>query len=265
MASRQEIIEEREKFAMKMFDYAESPIKKWISQCLGKNPEELFADYNDDYDRISIEFNNKYYNMYLSTEKPKKLFDVGMMKDSESIRKAASLLYDSVQNVFTPVITASTIADLNLRKKTMLMAPLLNEAEMNFRIVYINKLDIEIKNYDQQLSGIGFQIKRLSDPTKIKAEGKEKAKELLDKLFKMQADCLAKRNAIDKEELKKIDSECKDFNSEIEAYPRLYMVFEQNNAGDMKLLNNRLPQIGTAYQDPDEETFVDKFKKEFNK
>ena len=77
--TRQEALEEKKKWSIKYFDYAESAIKEWIALELEESVELLFDDYNDESDFISINVADDNYTFYL-TPFPNELTDDSAFK-----------------------------------------------------------------------------------------------------------------------------------------------------------------------------------------
>lgn len=255
MSTRQELEEEKIKLINKMFDCAEAPIKEWVAKCLNIQVKELFPDYKQDIDNIFVERDGEYFHMYLSNSANCPSFSI-TEKDDDSVKKAASLLYDAVNIVFT---SFSKVTD---NEEIKLMAPMFEEKTMSFRLTYHNKYKMELFNCEQQLAAISAQLKRLVDPKKIVESGKEKANELKEQLLNMQRSTLLHYNSIDKKLMEETEEKLLDLNKKAEQFPKLYMVLEKNSGLNIDSIGSRLPEIGTRFQDPDEENLIDKLKNE---
>ena len=256
--SKSSSLEEKKKWAMKYFDYAESTVKEWIADFLEEDPNCLFDEYNEETDVISTKENNKIYTFYLSTTEETKTPNFNIteeeLKSSEKIRKAASVMYDSVYTTYGPIVKTM----INSGYKMENIFPEFVENGMYFRFSMFNNLEVKKNNATSQLLQIGEQIKKINGK-----EGEEFEK-IRSQLVGIQNEQLNIANGILDNDIKNLEKVCIKKNLELKEGPFLYIC----GGPDIEVKDNvkykRLPQFGLKYQDPDEETYIDTLKKEYN-
>ena len=257
--SQQEILEEQKKYAMKFFDYAESPIQKWLALYYNEPVKVLFPDFKDESDLISVEFDGNYYILYITEKKSVgNSFDLTTMEKSNSIKKAASLLFDAVRNTFFPI--AKTIT--NHKEECSLLIPMFDDKTMSFELRAFNRLAMEREQCDKELVQIGVQLKRLGEQSNIKAAHKKQAAQLRKQLNEMQIRSLEKFNSIPINKVKEMDERCLELNKKLATSQRLYMILGKNAKPTEDTVAKRLPAFGLSYQDPDEDNYIDKLRDE---
>ena len=279
--SRQEILEEQKKFAMKYFDYAECPVQKWIANYLNTDVNSIFVDFKDNSDIISVKHENDYYTLYLSTVVNN--FDIATMESSDSIKKAASLLYDAVRNVFVPVVktisnvscqAAGQVADTTIIipsetpwDKTNLLVPMFCDKTMSFSLMAFNRYKMEKKNYETELNNICQQLERIKNQN-IPLPHKKQAEGIKKQLITMQVEVLKKLNDIPDEKIEAVDKQCEELNKTLanlatadNSACKLYMHLEKNIKPTDETIGSRLPSFGFTYQDPTEDNYIDDLRK----
>jgi hypothetical protein len=260
---------EAEKAAItnKLFDCAEAPIKEWIAEFIGEDPSVVFNDYTDDVDLIGFQENDKHYNAYLVTLDCDVTSNVNpeLLKSSEKARKACSMLFDGTYQVFASVLQ---VVKKRFFDQLRNLRPMFDEPTMSFKLIRINGAAAQLKAaLEQKAKAITF-LAEAKDPLSV--ENQEKVDSFINGLN----DIIVKNS---KEVLDAEESICIETNKKLETYDKLCIVVEESNAdgegvngmldsGDLenadKLLS-RLPTFGLNYQDPDEENYIDKLKKEY--
>lgn len=286
MASLADKQAEQKKWAMKYFDYADIPIKEWISAVLDEDANHLFDDYEDDdndTDLLNIkDENDRTFSFYLTAfpENDKKTFALtpDEIKDSPKLSRAMKLMFDSVYTVFPPVV--KTMSNMNHKMEDVF--PVFDDKYHAFKLTKLNGLAHKrmalMKNMDQ----IIYQFGQLKEKTQaldnmIKQaeekkddevlmdlkQKKEQSDELEQKLQTMAQDTESQINEITKEKMELSQQECDGMNKLLEDAPMLYLCCEMdkdNISTEVKLRG--MPEFGVPFQDPDEESYVDKYKKE---
>lgn len=292
--SKQEALEEKKKWSVKYFDYAESPIKEWIAAHVGESVEVMFDDYNDYSELLSVEIGQEHYTFYLTpfpnnvqdanarnsdaakdtakdtpstpaipatpvilaTPAIPTAFDISKQefKEKHQLQKAAVMMFEAVYTVFTAVIKSMPRLPAELED----IFPDFNETGMYFIFRKANKAQIEKTNCEKMLCQISEQYERIKD--RVGAE----ADELRNKLVKLQKEQLDKRNEITDEMIRKNEEHCNAANASLANGEKLYIVLEKNVKPNDESIMRRLPEFGLKYQDPTEETAVEKFKKEYD-
>jgi hypothetical protein len=271
--SKQAIAEEKHALSMKFFDYAETPIKEWISAHLQATQQDIFNEEKTEADILSVCAKGKYYRLYYTVFKD----DVEeVAKDEyvsdEDIRKAMSMLYDAVRLVFPCVIASMQ----KYKDKLTDIVPKFNQNNLTYSFNMINQLklnralhmknmqDIQVQmaKINQKLDNINKELnKKTKTPEDI--EMLRNGNEIRDNLIITLNDEIKKVNAITEESIKERDAHCETINKELSTSIKLYLIVTKDKPDDDAIMK-RLPKFGMEYQDPDEETFIDTLKKEYN-
>ncbi len=274
--SRAEIAQERAAYTDKFFSCAESPIQEWIAAYIGKPVTELFSDYRDESDVIGFMHDSKHYNTYVVTMSAdsESLVDANVMKVSEKARKACSMLYDAVREVFMAVTgslaesleksdTSDASISTNDTQKTVELVkslmPVFVEAKMAFAIKRVNRKAMQLQAAQAQRTQL-LNFLRQAPKDGISVEQKELIQETFDQLNKVFTETT--QEALDAEE-----KLCKETNAKSETLDWMHIVLEESDPNDVETINEsmkRLPMFGLQFQDPDEENYIDKLKKEQN-
>lgn len=256
--SQQEILEEQKKYAMKFFDYAETPIQKWLAMYFCIPVKTLFPDFKDDTDLISVEESGNYYILYITEKQLESPCDYSYMENSISIKKAASLLFDAVRNTFFAIVKT-----MNGHKDVSeLLIPIFNDSIMAFELKAFNRLAMEKDQADKELLQISSQMQKLNDMNNVKAENRKQIMQLKTQLSQLQTDCLKKYNSITTDSITKMDNKCEELNKTLFGAPKLYIVLEKNTKPSAEQVAKRLPVFGIQYQDVDEDSYIDTLRKE---
>ena len=298
--SKAEILEEQQKWAMKYFDLAETPIKEWIADYLEEDPEVLFEDYKETYDIISTEADGQYYTFYLSTDDSTddntdelKLDDSTdsnidsnidklklddntdndiddntselklndnlpyfnvtkqIIQRSLSIKHAIGSLLQSVYTVY-PAVSKTMV---NLKHRIEGIMPEFVEHDMYFRLKMINIPYAKKQQALQPIPEIQEQLRKIEN---VETPEVNKIRQQLSDLYNEQ---LNKFNSISEQEVSDAEKQCKLENEKLKHGPFLYVHANKNNHLDNDIIYKRLPQFGLRYQDPEDETLIDKLKK----
>lgn len=255
--SKAEAAKQQAELQDKFHNCTESIIKEWIAENMGKPVEELFDDYNDTTDVIGFCEGGKHYIAYVVTMEAdsKSLVDAELLKNSEKARKACSMLFDAIRTVFIAVVGSHVgkSEDSEFMKNLM---PIFIEESMAFRLIRVNRSLLEVKTamkHRQQIEQLKASGKELSED-EIKSVGAR-----IDEINKI-LDIDNQKKVMEEEEI------CKEINERI-AGIWLHIVLEETDPNDTDIANEsmkRLPTFGLLFQDPEEETYVDKLKKSLN-
>jgi hypothetical protein len=255
----QQTEEEKKAWAMRFFDYAEAPIKEWISSYLEENVETIFPDYSADSDIISIqEDNGTHYNVYLTPfptiikDSTAFVIEKDKFNTSEKLKKAASLLFDAVYAVYVPVLKSM----VNMGHRMEDIFPKFNDVQMYFEFNMVNKYYMQKQQACQNLIKIDEQFNRIKDIHT------QEANEIRTKLASLNMEYSEKNNAITDEMLNTQEELCRKENEIFALGTKLYVVLETNIKPKDDIIMKHLPDFGLKYQDPDEDNYVDKYKKE---
>jgi hypothetical protein len=247
--------EEKAKLLMKFFDYAESPIQEWISEYLEVDVKELFPDYQDNSDVLGFqcEVNGNHYEGYLvSMEAGDDCYvDKELLNISEKYKKTCSMLFDAVHQVFPAVV--GTIKE-EYKKQVSSIRPLFDNSNMSFKLHSINQSAAALQ--------VAVEAKKQLMPFLMNPGGQFD----IDTMNNIRSDINKCEKVIEshtKEMLDRDEDKCKSINLNLEKFNRLYIAVEESDEyqpTDASL--SRLPVFGLSYQDPEEESLVDKLKKQ---
>lgn len=249
-------LSEQMAYSQKFFDYVESPIKEWIADYLKLDVSEVFPDYLDDSDIIRFMVDNKQYSAYVLPlpHAAESFVDRDLIKESEKVRKACSILFDAVREVFMAVVGSITDPKLDHLKGFM---PVFVEDKMAFRLLRVNRKAMQLQAADTQRVQIE-KFLQTATGTGVTEDQKNMIQESLDKINKIF-------NENTKEVLNAEEEICRKINAELEFFDRLHIVVDETDPDEDGLEQEslkRLPTFGLPFQDPDEENYIDKLKKE---
>lgn len=257
--SKQEEIEDEKKWAMKYFDYAEDAIKEWISLQIKEEISIVFDDYKNSTDVITTEIDDIYYTLYL-TPFPEKiendtafLIDKNLFQTLPKLQTAVSKLFHSVYVVYAPIIKTMTHMWHHFED----VFPEFNEDKFYFTFKMANGFKIKRDQLYQKIFKIQDQFKLIYDKTDTKFD--ELKKQLLD----LQNETLNDLNKITDDIVEIQDKKCNAYNdSPLNNIAKLYIVLEKNKIQETEHIMRRLPDFGIKFQDPEEDNYIDKLKKE---
>lgn len=278
MASKEQIQAENAKIAEKHFDYAESIIKEWLAEYLNVPVANAFPDYTDHSDVLGFKSDGgKYYTAYLVTLKnntPVQL-DTSELKPETKFGKAVGIMLDAVNVVFGAIL--STI-EPEFSDRVINLRPILSSETMSFNLKYINIKALQLQQAVQRkhqinmyLSGKAKELEENKTAESISAEDMQKINGIVD-----QCDQIIK--SIPKSTLDSEQEKCTLENEKMTRLSSLYLVIEENTQeedtaeesndvlNDVSKLEEslqRLPTFGLPYQDPTQENYIDKIKKEY--
>lgn len=267
--SRAEAEEEKKKMIEKFFNSAESPIKEWISEYLNVDPEKVFPDYDEDSDDIGFKYKNTQYNAYLISMGPNEpsMVNKNLLKSSEEVRKACSMLFDAVQMVMPSVLHTS---DKEFADDLKGLHFQFDEDTMSFGLIVVNtaqyKKVMSVQHYQQVMQIKGSLEAKLNEPNTDENNISEIKKQLV-KVEELIIKAKSSYEEISNEDIEKEDERCKFVTEKLKLANKLYIVVEELDSNDVDAMNEglkRLPMFGTTYQDTEDESFVDKLKKEYD-
>lgn len=277
---------EQKKWAMKYFDYADVPIKEWISAVLDEDTSHLFDDYDEDNNETDIlnvkDENNNTFSFYLTAfpedDKPTFVLTPEEVKESPKLSRAMKLMFDSVYTVFPPVV--KTMSNMNHRMEDIF--PVFDDKYHAFKLTRVNGLAHKRMGLMKNMEQIIYQFGQLTEKTQeldrtikqaeekndievlnVLHQKKQQSRELETKLQDLAHDTETQINEITKDLMELSQQECDSVNKMLESAPMLYLCCERDKddiSNEIKLRG--LPDIGVPFQDPDEESYVDQYKKE---
>jgi hypothetical protein len=232
--------EEKVKLLEKMFSCAETPIKEWLAEIKNVDVEEMFPDFVDENDVFGFNMDNKHYNVYLvSMESNKTFIDPEILKN-EDAKKACEFVFNAVIMVYEKIIE-------NLPEMKCFGCKF-NDELMAFELFRYNMAYLQFNKYIRNIMYYEDLIKNM------KEEGKTDTIEILEKELEK---CKLLYENFDRSEIDKEVNICKEENNKKKSL--LHIVLDEDF--DNEYSYNRLFTVGQPYHDPDEETFIDKLKK----
>ena len=250
---------EKAAYVDKFFRCAEAPIQEWIAAYVKKTPIDLFPDYKDTSDVIGFMHDNVHYNAYLVSMPwgTDSLVDPELLKSSDKAKKACSMLYDAVRQVFMAITGSFEVHNKNDPNADLIksLMPQFDEQRMAFHLTRVNWKALQLKTAYLQKQQIHEYVQREQEISPDQLKAIQHSVEQLNRVF----------NDINKEVLDDYEELCKETNSTIKLYDWMHIVVEQSDPNDIESINNsmeRLPVFGLQYHDPDEETNIDKLRNE---
>ena len=232
--NKQEQEQEQLDIINKFFNYAESPIKEWIAKYLQKDIMEVFPDYQDNSDILGFqsEISNEYFVGYiLPMEKINKLFvDTFEMEKSNNYKKALSMLYDSVNHVFTAVVNT---ASKDYIERLKFIRPMFIEKYMAFQMCRINSSATKLK--------YAYEMVEEAKKNNISPDDKN------------IQECMKIINDLSEEKLNQEESLCIEENQKLKDYDLLYLVVDNDVKKYADEAHSRLITFGAQYCDPGED------------
>ena len=255
-SSRGDLAAEKQKWAMRYFDFTDNPIKDWVSDVLEEDVNTIFDDYRDSSDVLSVESKDKFYSVYV-THKPENVNHFPLKYEQvikqKKLHKAVSMMLEAVYTVYQPVI--KTMSSMGHRMEHV--HPKFDDVEMTFTLTAINTLEFERKNRLNRVLQIQSQLE------KIKNETGEEIEELRRQLNELKPQAIAFHNEITNAAIAECQETVNSINKVLKNKPKLYVCLDvnSNQTIDKEERYKRMPQFGLKYQDPDEETYIDKLKR----
>jgi len=254
--------QEKQKWMLKYFDVCEAPIKEWVAEALHvDNIHSIFDDYVDNADMLSVK-SKKNYRLYVK-QAPK---DSGrnfkltqeQIKSDDKLHRAVSMILDAVYMVYPPVIkTMQAYNDMFVN-----VFPKFEESDMSFELICINPLKNKKEHYLKEVMRVQQKIKNIEE-----LEDKKGCKQSIDnftieELIPVLNDFTKKHNEIANEDIAKLDEHKKLIDKQLKDASKLFICLDINKAlDDHNKIFKHMPKFGMKYQDPGEETLIDKVKR----
>lgn len=277
---------EQKKWANKHFDYADTPIKEWIAAVLDEDINHLFTDFRDTCYTECLDVKDEsgtmymfYYTVYPDDETTFVL-DPETINDSAVLSRAMRIMFDAIYTVFMPVV--KTMSNMSHRMENMF--PLFDATTHTFRLVCINSEERKktvlydtMRNVFNQSAQLKKNVEILTaqykqavddgqedDAAAYKAKLNE-AHELAQRLQNVVKEVEQKLDEIPDSLVQRETQRVEQINQSLVDAPRLYLCCERNLSGvDMEKCMQELPEIGLKFQDPDQENYIDRIKKQYS-
>jgi hypothetical protein len=295
-----EEMEANKKKNLKYFDYAELPIKKWISSYLDKQLNEIFDDINEDqYDVILFNHNNKQWCVDFEIENSncKAMIDSNYWEEEkcEKLNNSVKIMLEAIQFVYYPIINTMQ----NYKKNMQNIIPKFDPETLSF---YFHAICLEKIQYDNIMNNINYllfvknnhnnMINNLNNTNKNQEKKLDTIDENSNELTNLnntnntnnlnnnekkidinkikqeleKIDIELKKNFIllesyDNDKIKERENEIDQFNKNLIDKKRLYINIYEILEIEEELKLKRLPEISTPFHFTDEESLVDQLKK----
>jgi hypothetical protein len=268
--------EEKKRMMDKFFDYAETPIKEWVAEFLGKDPTDVFTDYNDDNELIGYKENDKFYDAYLVTMESNSQKQVpSNLLELENTRKACSMLFDAIKIVFPAVLQTTKPEFTNdltglyftfdndtvSFKWAMINIPLFKKrtaAQKRDQLLNMRaSLKAEQVNYNTALAN--GKIDKPEDPED--PNDPHKIPQHLEQIDKLIADTEKLFDSISDEDIIAENARCVEMSKQLPSKTQLHIAIEERSE-DIEQGLKRLTVVGLSqYEDETDESFSDKVKR----
>lgn len=187
------------------------------------------------------------------------------------ILTALSMMQDAIYNVYPFV--AKSLYQLNTNNAEQKIdnpfddvVPIFDPDDKTFVLAKINKYHYQKEYANHQIIECTKQLKKIADGVKDPRFDKANLpmlEENKNKILKIRADEIEKHNKITFDMINEQQVLCNEANKKLNHH-RLYIVLEERNVEDNDLMMKRLPEIGDKYEDLEEESLIEKFKKQNN-
>jgi hypothetical protein len=260
-------IESKRKKHLKYFDYAEIPIKKWISSYLDKQCKDVFDDYNEDiYDVILFKYKNKQWCVEYELEEFNHpiMFESEFWKEEkcEKLDESIKILLEAMSFVYYSVV--NTIPNNNYKKIMENIVPKFDVSTLSFYFNGISLYKIQYENIFSRFNIISERKKYLIEMLNkkdINENDKIKINEEIKNINEEIKKVFNELNKYDKNEIEKKDIEINEFNKNISNKKRLYIHVYEIEEIEEELKFKRLPEIDTPFKFDDEESLSEQLKK----
>jgi len=161
-------------------------------------------------------------------------------------------MFDSVYAAYVPVVKTMTSMS-QIMEDTF---PQFDEEKLCFNVLVINKPYMQYKQLSNALQTTQQQL------NKLESLKEEEMKEMKNQILTIQQKVIKQLSEFSTEQFDEAQKECMNRNKRFEG-AKLYICIEKNKKNislDQKL--KRMPKFGMRYQDPNEDTLIDDFKKE---
>ena len=244
-----EELEATKKKHLKYFDYAETPIKKWISTYLEKELKDVFDDLNEENcDVILFNHDNKQWCVDFEIENSdhKAMIESKYWEEQqcEKLSNSVKIMLEAVNFTYYPIINTMQ----NYKKNMQNIVPKFDPETLSF---YFNAVCIEKINYDNILNKLNYL-------RYVKTDNPEMKDEKIDDEIKKYELLI---NEYDLDKIKKLEKEINELNEKISTKKRLYINIFEIEEIDEELKLKRLPEISEPFHFHDEESLVDQLKK----
>lgn len=198
--------------------------------------------------------------------------------------QACSMMHDAVYNIYpfvvktifkndknTPVnVSDATDASANSNKNTNPfddVAPIYDPSDRCFEFKMINRYHYLKEQANHRIVECTNQLTRINEginSPQFNPENLPKIEENKQKLFKIRDAEIEIHNKISKEMIDEQQKVCDEVNNRFASLSKLYIVLECNTVQDEEQKMKRLPVIAEKFTSPNDETTIDKYKKEMN-
>lgn len=257
---------EKQKWINKYFDLVENPIKEWIAEYFGEPIESIFDDYKVESDIMATEENGQHYFLYATsfpdiTENSITAFPIGRkeLEKCPKLSKATSVIFDAVYTVFPPVVHTMQ----KFKDAMMNISIKFNQDIMAFEFTTNNILAREKNNAMQNIYICKNQIEKINSDAEFRHKNPN-YEEIKSEIEKKLNENIVKYNSISDISIKEQEKLCELLEKKLEKAPKFYIVLEKNSRPDDDHIMKRLPDIGSKYYDPEEESITEKLKKELS-
>jgi hypothetical protein len=264
--TKEEIAHERHRTSMKHFDLAEAPVKAWIAKYINRRPEELYHDWQEEYETLNVSQDGQYYMMYWSPEDAaagdvRWDIDVEDFKKAPELQRAGCMMLEAIKTVYS-----SCTAVMEQEKQSIEdndIVPYFEESTMSYKFGRLDKLRRLKNKLEREVLQAADLLKRVDQGLKScpsnTAEERDKRAALIEqreKLVEVIGTTSTEHNNISEEECQAEKNVCDEWNARLENGPRLYLYLKRTENIPIERRVEQVPiqNIGGArYVDQDDD------------
>lgn len=241
---QQKIHQLQQQYKAKAFDYAETPVKKWIAKALSKSINDVFIPEKDYSDELVINDNGHAYSIYLSTVNKGNNFSISkdIFLASDRLKSAVSMIFDSVYIVFNAIVG---VTHEQYHEPLKYVIPSFVEDGMYFKLTAAHSLRKEKQAIYNHLIKANEMLQHTQQVDKDELVHQQ------EQLTKIISELRDKLILITDEKITELDQLIASKSDKYKDGPYLYITVDHNIKEDTKL--RRLPDVGPQYVDPDED------------
>ena len=272
MESKQEQSLEFRKKVDKAFDIADIPVKEWIAEYLDEEADDIFrGDMDGTSDTVSVKYKGSTYvfsltcypeDDYVFPLKPEEI------KESKVLSQAFSTVWNAVNMVYPPIVKTMT----RLNHKVANLFPYFDQTRHCFVMRMVPVQERQKSVLVKALKQLDVEYQKVRDFKKKKADDEKKTtKEEQENINNIEQTVVKEKLRIGKELSKFSDTDleaeklvCDEYNA-VKNRKGLYVYLEIDVVPEADKVNfKHMPVIGNGskYQDAEDDSLVEKFKKE---
>lgn len=241
--SRAEIAAERKRMAMKHFDLAEAPVKAWIAAYLREEPQQIYSDWQEEYELMNVEHQGKYYILYWSpNDAPQgtQRWDVTLeeFKQASTLQEAGCIMLESIRTVYDACVEVMEHKKDDIAANNLV--PYFEESSMSYKFGRLDRRRREKTGHERDVMQAVELLKKVDDelekpiaknlPAQKEIDERarrEALREQREKLIEVRDQAILSHNAISEAECHEEKQLCQEWNARLENGPRLFLYLKE--------------------------------------